>query len=285
MFGPRTHLSTGERFEVSRAERIADGRSVVLKTVRADRRGPRNEELLRHEWKVLRNFDFAGVSRPLGLAEGDDGPTLVLEDAGPHDLRELLDGKPLDTSRFLDLAISMAGTIGEVHRRGVIHRDVCPMNFVLGEHLTLVDFETATATPAFTTAPRPPGELEGTLTYIAPEQTGRMNRDVDRRADLYALGATFYEMLTGAPPFSARDRVELLHAHVARRPHTPAVVNASVPTVLSNIVVKLLSKMPEWRYQSADALEVDLEEARRRWRSTGKIESFGSASTTCHTGS
>ena len=148
------------------------------------------------------------------------------------------------------------------------------MNFVLGDRPTLVDFETATSTPAFTQAPDPPGELEGTLTYIAPEQTGRMNRGVDRRADLYALGATFYEMLTGAPPFSARDPLELLHAHVARRAHTPAVVNASVPTAVSNIVVKLLSKMPEWRYQSADALKMDLNEARARWRSAGKIESF-----------
>ena len=112
-----------------------------------------------------------------------------------------------------------------------------------------------------------------------------MNRRVDRRADLYALGATFYEMLTGAPPFSARDPLELVHAHVARRPHTPAVVNASVPTVLSDIVVKLLSKMPEWRYQSADALQVDLEEARRRWRSSGGSPRSSSASTTSLTGS
>jgi PAS domain S-box-containing protein len=274
MFGVRTHLSTGERFEVSRTERTVDSRAVVLKTVRADRRGPRNDELLRHEWKILRKLDCAGVARPLGLAEGDGGPTLVLEDAGPCDLRALLDGKPVDAARFLDLAISMAGTIAEVHRRGIIHRDICPMNFVVGEHPTLVDFETATAAPAFTAAPRAPGELEGTLTYIAPEQTGRMNRGVDRRADLYALGATFYEMLTGAPPFSARDPLELLHAHVARRAHTPAVVNAKVPTVLSNMVVKLLSKMPEWRYQSADSLQADLEEARRRWQSTGRIEGF-----------
>jgi predicted ATPase/signal transduction histidine kinase/PAS domain-containing protein len=274
MFGRRTHVSTGERFEVVRAACDGDPQTVVLKTVRSDRRAPRAEELLRHEWNVLRGLGIDGVARPLGLELGDGGPVLVLADAGPRNLRELLDGKPLDTSSFLELAIPMAEVIAEVHRRGVIHRDVSPMNFVVGERPTLVDFETATATPAFAQAPCAPGELEGTLGYIAPEQTGRMNRGVDRRADLYALGATFYEMLTGAPPFSARDPLELLHAHVARRPHTPAVVNASVPTVLSNIVVKLLSKMPEWRYQSADALKTDLDEARARWRSTGKIETF-----------
>jgi PAS domain S-box-containing protein len=272
--GHLRQISAGERFEVFRAERAEDQRRVVLKMVRAGRREPRNEELLRHEWNVIRGLDLAGVARPLDLEEGNEGPVLVLEDAGAQNLCELLDGRPLETSRFLELAIPMAETIAEVHRRGVIHRDVCPTNFVLGERLTLVDFETATTTPAFTQAPGLPGELEGTLAYIAPEQTGRTNRRVDRRADLYALGATFYEMLTGAPPFSSRDPLELLHAHVARRPHTPAIVNGTVPTVLSNIVIKLLSKMPEWRYQSADALKADLEEARRRWRSTGEIQDF-----------
>ena len=202
MLEQRTLLSTGERFEVSRASNAAERGSVVLKTVRSDRRAPRSEELLRHEWNVLRGLDIAGVARPLRLEHGESGPILVLEDAGPRNLRDLLDGRPLDTPRFLELAISMAETLGEVHRHGLIHRDICPMNFVVGDHPTLVDFESATATPAFTQAPDPPGELQGTLAYIAPEQTGRMNRGVDRRADLYALGATFYEMLTGAPPFS-----------------------------------------------------------------------------------
>jgi PAS domain S-box-containing protein len=269
-----TQISAGDRFGVFRAEGAPGQPHVVLKMVRPGRREHRNEELLRHEWKLIRGLDLAGVERSIGLEEGADGPVLVLEDAGQETVADLVGGKPLETARFLELAISMAETIAEVHRRGIIHRDVCPANFVLGDRPTLVDFETATTTPAFTQAPSLPGELEGTLAYIAPEQTGRMNRRVDRRADLYALGATFYEMLTGAPPFSCRDPLELLHAHAARRPHTPAVVNVRVPTVLSNIVVKLLSKMPEWRYQSADALRADLDEARRRWRSTGGIPSF-----------
>jgi PAS domain S-box-containing protein len=273
MFQRRTHLSTGERFEVSRA---ADGDApIVLKTVRPDRRSPRTEELLRHEWHVLRGLaGTAGVARALSLEHGDSGPVLVVEDAGPRSLSELLDAKPLDTLRFLELAIPMAEALAGVHRRGIIHRDVCPANFVVGERPTLVDFDAATAAPAFAQAPAPPGELRGTLAYIAPEQTGRMSRGVDRRADLYALGATFYEMLTGGPPFSVRDPMELLHAHVARRPHAPAVVSSGVPTVLSSMVVKLLSKMPEWRYQSAEALEVDLREAHARWLSTGRIDPF-----------
>jgi PAS domain S-box-containing protein len=274
-FAGRTQrqISVGERFVLFRVERN-DGSSVVLKALRADRRDARNEELLRHEWEVLARLDFDGVVRPLELEEGSGGPILVLDDAGPCDLSTLLHGRPLDTPRFLELAIAMADTVGELHRRGIIHRDICPMNFVVAERPVLVDFETATSTPAFTETPSAPSELAGTVAYIAPEQTGRMNRGVDHRADLYALGATFYEMLTGAPPFASRDPLDVLRAHIARRPSTPAVVNANVPTVLSDIVVKLLSKMPEWRYQTANALKIDLEEARRQWRLTGRIQQF-----------
>ena len=144
---PRAELSSGERFRVVRAERISDGRSVVLKGVRADRREPRNEELLRHEWEVLRGLDLPGVARPLALEELEDGPLLVLEDAGSRNVYELLEGRPLPVPRFLELAISMAEIVAEVHRRGVIHRDACPMNFVVGDRTTLVDFAAATATP------------------------------------------------------------------------------------------------------------------------------------------
>jgi PAS domain S-box-containing protein len=264
-------ISLGDRFVVVRAQCGEGGRSVVLKAVRSDRREPRNEELLRHEWEVLRRLDLRGVVHPIELVEGDAGPVLVLVDAGPCDLSAYLNGRPLDTPQFFELATAMAETLGELHRRGFLHRDVCPMNFVIGERPVLVDFETATSMPAFVEGPAAVGKLEGTLTYIAP---GRMNRRVDCRADLYALGATFYEMLTGAPPFPSRDPLELVHAHLARCPPAPAVVNESVPRGLSDIVVKLLSKMPEWRYQTAHALRLDLEEAARRWRRAGEVPSF-----------
>jgi PAS domain S-box-containing protein len=274
MDSPNIQISLGERFVVYRSARREDGRSVVLKMNRPDRRDPRDEELLRHEWETLGRLRFRGVAAARRLDEGPQGPVLVLEDAGQRNLADILARGPIDTARFLDLAIDMAAALAEVHRRGVLHRDVGPTNFVLGERPTLVDFSAATAVPAFTQALVPPEALDATLAYIAPEQTGRMSRRVDLRADLYALGATFYEMLTGAPPFASPDPLELLHAHVARRPAPPAVVNPGVPTALSDIVVKLLAKMPEWRYQRADALIEDLEEARRRLRATGEIATF-----------
>jgi predicted ATPase/signal transduction histidine kinase len=266
-------ISVGDRFVVSRALR-ADGREVVIKTVRPDHPDPRSAELLRHEYELLRHIGVPGVAKPLSLEELGGGPALVLEDAGPRSLGEELAGRALPTDAFLELAIEMATIVGSLHRRNVIHRDICPANFVLAAGLTLVDFDVATAVPGFAPAAGLPGELEGTIAYMAPEQTGRMRRTVDHRADLYSLGATFHEMLTGAPPFPYADPLELVHAHVARAPYPPAVTHPGTPTVLSDIVLKLLSKMPEWRYQTAEALRADLQQAQRQWQSQRTIASF-----------
>jgi PAS domain S-box-containing protein len=266
----------GARFAVFRA-RSDDGLQVVIKQAMPGPPDRRSGERLRHEYNLLRRLDAPGVSRPLELITVDGCPALVFEDAGPRNLAELIGGRPLAVPLFFDLAIAIAEGLRVIHSRNVIHRDICPENIVIADpptKITIVDFESATAVPAFAERPGMPGALEGTLAYMAPEQTGRMRRLVDRRADLYALGAVYYEMLTGQPPFRARDPLELVHAHAARPPHAPAVVNSAVPTLVSDIVVKLLAKMPEWRYQSAAALAADLEEARRQWREHGQITGF-----------
>ena len=187
------------------------------------------------------------------------------------DLEQRLGQEPLETGLFLELAIQIASIVRSLHQRSVIHRDINPSNLVLQPgtgQLTLIDFGTATKAVGLV------GESEGTLPYIAPEQTGRMNRLVDHRADLYALGATFYEMLTGLPPFVSADPVELVHAHLARPPVPPSQLHSSIPSVLSDIVLKLLAKMPEERYQSAEALELDLREAQRQWKDSQAIAPF-----------
>ena len=171
-----------------------------------------------------------GVARALALEENAGLPLLVLDDAGPMALGEWLERRPMELAAFLPLALRMAETVAALHARGVVHRDVNPSNIVLdagGEHPTLVDFGAA-ATLAGVSPARADlsGTLAGTLPYMAPEQTGRMGRVVDHRADLYALGATYYQMLTGAPPFTSTDPVELVHAHLARPP-VPAVVGRS----------------------------------------------------------
>ena len=275
-YGTLCEVHAGARFSVFRARR-ADGTNVIIKQDRSGRPELGGAERLYHEYEILRALEAPGTPRPLELTTIKGDPSLVLEDVGTRNLAETMSGRPLATEPFLELASKMAEIVRAIHARTVLHRDICPENFVLdapSRAVTLVDFESATTVPAFAEMPGTPGQLKGTLAYMAPEQTGRMKRLVDRRADLYSLGATFYELLTGQPPFPSRDPLELLHAHAARAPYPPAIVNKDVPMAVSDIVVKLLAKMPEWRYQTAEALAADLKEVQQQWRTHGQIAHF-----------
>ncbi|WP_158502097.1 AAA family ATPase [Vitiosangium sp. GDMCC 1.1324] len=276
--GPQ-EIYRGRRYVVSRVW-TGEGESLVRKQARRGPLASSSAAMLHHEFQLLRElaeWNVPGVVRPLALENVEEAPALVLQDAGPHDLREWLRRNPLELDTFLALAPQLAEILCHLHRRHVIHRDINPTNIIVAagtQHLTLIDFDLATRAAAVSPTASILGELELTLPYIAPEQTGRMDHPVDSRADLYSLGATFYELLTGQPPFTSTDPVELVHAHLARHPLPPVLSNPKVPTLLSNLVLKLLAKMPEERYQSADSLLADLQEARRRMRSTGTLESF-----------
>ncbi|MFP2913680.1 serine/threonine protein kinase, partial [Pyxidicoccus sp. 3LFB2] len=215
--------------------------------------------MLRHEYSLLRGLrdQVPGVARALALREDAAHlPSLVLEDAGPQNLQEWLGRRPVAMDAFLELALQLAGIIASLHQQHVIHRDLNPTNMVVSagsRHVTVIDFDLATQVAGVAPEGGLPDELQWTLPYIAPEQTGRMNRPVDHRADLYSLGATFYELLTGLPPFVSTDPAELVHAHLAKPPVPPAFANPAVPKLLSDVVLRLLAKMPEERYQSAEA--------------------------------
>ncbi|MFT3926453.1 MAG: AAA family ATPase [Myxococcales bacterium] len=285
MFTRVRQIQTGARFAVFRA--LRDGHPVVIKTLRPDRLDPRSEERLRQEGALLASMAVPGVVSVIASGELEGRPALVLPDVGPNDLEDCLRGARLDLPTFLDVAVQMAAIVAAVHRHGIIHRDLSPANFVrdVDGRITLVDFELGARSErgpaeaseelgALAAASNHPGQLEASLAYMAPEQTGRMNRPVDQRTDLYALGATFYALLVGAPPFSSNDPLELVHAHLAQTPQTPASVRPQIPQLLSDLVMKLLAKMPEWRYQTAEALQHDLEEARRRFQASGTIATF-----------
>ncbi|WP_224366223.1 sensor histidine kinase [Hyalangium versicolor] len=264
-------IHEGRRYIVLRVREERSGAPRILKTVQPGPLAARAAAALRHEHRLLSGLDVPGVVKPLALQEVEGTPALVLEDAGPIDLEKHLGQKPLELDRFLELALQLISILRQLHRRNVLHLDINPSNLVLGpdgKRVTLIDFGTATKTAGFV------GEAEGTLAYIAPEQTGRMNRLVDHRADLYSCGATLYELLTGVPPFISADPAEIIHAQLARPPLPPHQLNASIPRLLSDIVLKLLSKMPEKRYQSAEGLEADLREASRQWRHSGTITPF-----------
>ena len=229
--------------------------------IRKEPLGPDAERRLAHETAVL--VCLRGVAGVAQLAEGPRYPgSVVLVDAGETSLAGL--AEPLAADDLIRLALRLTDAVAGMHRRGVIHRDITPANIVIsaGGAPCLVDFALATSLaeirPEFTQH----GEIVGTLAYLAPEQTGRTGRPVDQRADLYALGATLYELATGGPPFSTGPAARLLHDHLARVPVPPAAVVPGVPEPLSAIIMHLLEKEPDNRYQSADGLVHDLERLR-----------------------
>src|SRR6202000_2021348 len=161
--------------------------------------------------------------RPLELVRQGDQTVLICEDPGGEPLERLL-GAPFNTGRFLSLAIRMAAAVGELHLSGLVHKDLKPAHFLVDETagtVRLTGFGLATLLPRERQSPPPPETIAGTLAYMAPEQTGRMNRSIDARSDLYSLGVTFYQMLTGVLPFTAADPMEWGHCHVARQPVAP----------------------------------------------------------------
>ena len=270
--GQVIHL--GARFAVYRApdER---GAAVIAKTPR-ERRERDAVAALRHEYDVLVGLQADGVSRPLALQEEPGGPMLVFEDAGPLDLARYLGGSPVGLDRFFPLAIQVADALAAVHEKSVIHREVCPSNVVVGADdvtATLVDFDLST-TMAETANAAELAAFAGSLPYLSPEQTGLVDRLVDERSDLYSLGATLYELLTGAPPFPRASARELIHRQLAEVPVAPSTVNPAVPPAVGDIVLKLLRKTPEERYRFAASAAVDLRYAAKRWHADRWVHPF-----------
>jgi predicted ATPase/signal transduction histidine kinase len=226
--------------------------------IRKEPLGPDAEHRLRHEVAILERL--RGVEGVAQLAETPPSPgSIALVDVGGKSLARL--PKPLAIDHLIRLAVQLAATVARMHRRGVMHRDITPANIVIsrGGAPCLVDFALATSVaeipPDFTQYT----EIVGTLAYLAPEQTGRTGRLVDQRADLYALGATLYELATGEPPFGSGDPLRLAHDHLARVPTPPAEINPALPGRLCEIIVHLLEKEPDNRYQTADGVVYDLQ--------------------------
>src|SRR6202043_2683940 len=220
--------------------------------------------------------DADWAARPVALTHDNGRMTLVLEDPGGTPLDRLL-GRPLDVSHFLRIAIPLAGALRHVHERGLIHKDIKPANILVDAAsggVWLTGFGIASRLPREHQAPAPPEMIAGTLAYMAPEQTGRMNRSVDSRSDLYALGVTFYEMLTGQLPFSAANPMEWVHCHIARKPVPPNERLETVPAAVSALILKLLAKSAEERYQTAAGLEHDLRRCLGAWEAQHRIDAF-----------
>jgi len=269
-------LYEGPRATVYRAVRRADGRRVALRVPRATHLFGENLERLKHELDLRSTLHGLPAVEPLALSTLNGVPALELEDFAGQPLDQLGD-TPLPIQDFLPLAVSVAAAVADIHACGLIHKDLHPGSILVDprtHRVKLGDFGAASRVVREQTAAGPGRLLDESLPYVSPEQTGRMNRAIDSRSDLYSLGIVYYQLLTGRLPFSAGDAIGWVHCHVARKPPPPARFRPSLPPVLCDIVLKLLAKVPDERYQSAAGLQRDLEQCLRRWRETGIIAPF-----------
>src|SRR6476469_6722737 len=292
-------LNEGVNTVVYRAERREDQTAVIIKTLIADY--PTLEEImqLRHEYEISRHLNLEGIVKPYGLENYRNGLALILEDSRGEALKKFLNRRQLEVKEFFIIAIQLADTLVKLHANKIIHKDIKPTNIIITPatlEVKITDFSIATRLSRETQALSHPTLLEGTIAYISPEQTGRMNRSIDYRTDFYSLGITFYEILCGEVPFKATDAMELVHCHIAKQPVPPCEIvgaevqngraelsianskykipNRKILKAVSDIVMKLLAKTAEDRYQSAYGLKADLEQCLSRLQQTGQISNF-----------
>ncbi len=244
----------------------------------AEHPSPQSLRRLEHEYSLAAELDPAWAAKPLALTRHEGRTILLLNDPGGEPLDGILErdhGQALDLTRFLRVAIGLTKAVAQVHQHGLIHKDIKPGNVLVDEagNVWLTGFGIASQLPREHQSPVPPEIIAGTLAYMAPEQTGRMNRSIDARSDLYSLGVTLYQMLTGALPFAAADAQELVHCQIACQPAPPGE-RATVPEPLCAITMKLLAKNAEERYQTASGLETDLRRCLEEWQSHRRIEPF-----------
>ena len=257
---------------------VADGGRHAFIPIHSGAEHPTLESLnrLTHEYELREYLDRTWALQPVELVRERGQSMLVVDYAGGEPL-DRLTRQPMEIGQFLRLAVALSGALSQLHGRGLIHKDIKPANVLVDSatgRVHLTGFGIASRLPRERQAPEPPEVLAGTLAYMAPEQTGRVNRSIDSRSDLYSLGVTFYEMLTGGLPFTAADPMEWVHCHIARQPAAPSERLRTVPVSVSAITMKLLSKTAEERYQTAAGVESDLRRCLSQWESDGFIDDF-----------
>ncbi len=273
----KNEIYRGGRYVVHRAQRTHDNLPVIIKSFAGEHPGPHEIARIKQESRFSDMIKSDGVIKTIELRRHRNNYFLILEDIGGDSLRDVLKNHKFTLKQFLACAMSLARTLGEIQRAKIIHKDIKPGNIILNRNTAAIkftDFGISTRLNRETASYSATNALEGTLGYMAPEQTGRMNRAVDYRADLYSLGVTFYEVLTGSPPFSANDSMEMVHCHIAVKPEPAAKRNAFVPKILSDIIARLLEKNAEDRYQSAAGLRHDLERCAELLEQNGEIGEF-----------
>jgi len=271
----KIHESANSR--VYRGIREWDHLPLIFKILKKDY--PTPEEITRYklEYEITHGLSLKGVIQAYGLQQYQSTFVIILEDFGGESLTKIIATRRFSLIEFLKLAIQITEILSEIHTANIIHKNINPSNIVLNlerQQLKIIDFGISTARSRETLTLKNPTVLEGTLAYISPEQTGRMNRSLDYRTDFYSLGATFYQLLTHRLPFESSDALELIHYHLAWEPVPPHVIDPEIPVIVSEIVLKLLAKTAEERYQSAWGIKTDLEQCLIQLQHTGQIEPF-----------
>ncbi|MEH1843923.1 MAG: AAA family ATPase, partial [Nostoc sp.] len=280
----------GSKTLVFRGIREQDQKSVILKLMRNEYPTFAEIAQFRNQYIITKNLDLPGIVKTYSLENYRNSYVLVMEDFGGISLQDWrLEDKQkeenwLSLNEFFPIAIKIASTLEELHRDAygglrlrIIHKDIKPANILINlttDEIKLIDFSIATLMPREIQFLTNPNILEGTLAYISPEQTGRMNRGIDYRTDFYSLGVTFFQLLTGQLPFITKDPMELVYFHIAKQPLKASRINSDIPPILSDIISKLMAKNAEDRYQSALGLKHDLEVCQSQWQETGNIPPF-----------
>ncbi|WP_449421016.1 trifunctional serine/threonine-protein kinase/ATP-binding protein/sensor histidine kinase [Phormidium nigroviride] len=267
----------GTRTHVYRGVHQQSQQPVAIKVMKRDY--PNFGELVqfRNQFVITKNLEIPGIVRTLALEVFGNGYAIVMEDSGSISVSQYLKNQALNLLKTIDIAIQLTTILHQLHQQRIIHKDIKPANVLIhpdSGQITLIDFSIASLLPKETQGIQSPQGLEGTLAYLAPEQTGRMNRGIDYRTDFYALGVMLYELLTGQLPFRSDDPLEVIHSHIAKTPTPVHEVKPEIPAMLGAIVAKLMAKNAEDRYQSALGLEHDLRECLNQWQARGEISEF-----------
>ncbi|MEG4178064.1 AAA family ATPase, partial [Microcoleus sp. S13_C3] len=262
---------------VYRAIREADKEPIILKLLKENYPTPQELVRYRTEYRITQELKEAGVVRVYDLQKYQNSLVMFVEDFGGESLTIWMQQRKFTLEEFLQIAIATTEILGQIHSANIIHKDINPSNIVYNpetKQLKIIDFGISTQLTRETPTLKNPDVLEGTLAYISPEQTGRMNRTLDYRTDFYSLGVTFYELLTGKLPFETKDALEIVHCHIARQPVPPHEIEPEIPLIVSQIVSKLMAKNAENRYLSSVGIKQDLETCLFQLQATGNIETF-----------